>query len=137
MLAYASNWLIVVCVISLMLLEVNEGSEWQLGIAIALFMGTVALLLFVVYLQWQWRDDDDESSLATADDIDEGSRANSLKSRSSGSRKRWSSLSMTKSKVAPTPSGGFDIWSLAAALSTQPDCQPQSNPHPPHTHVRF
>ena len=69
-LSYTSSWLIVLCVTSLMLVDMHDSPEWLGMIATALFVGTVALLLFVVYVQWC--DDDDESSLDTVDDAREG-----------------------------------------------------------------
>jgi len=64
-LAYACMWLIVLCTTGLLLLDVREDPEWRNTIAISLFGGTVALVLFAVYLQW-YGDNDGGASAAVA-----------------------------------------------------------------------
>ena len=65
-LAYACMWLIVLCTIGLLLLDVREDPEWRNTIAISLFGGTVALALFAVYLQWYGDNDGDDGGASAA-----------------------------------------------------------------------
>ena len=68
-------WLIVLCTIGLLLLDLGEDDAWRNTIASSLLGGTAALALFVVYLQWYGDGKGGSSAAVVAVEAGEGEGA--------------------------------------------------------------